>query len=190
MKETWRLHKLGVLKITGAAFMLSMLFIPGAFAQGTNDFALAGSFVPARCRADQLSLRHESEDAAMGGVRNMQYLFTNTSSSPCTLFGYPRFELLNRAGRVARGGRARNGLTMMGDEYKQPPRLVTIEPGKTATFWIHYRARGAGSMRKPCPIYRRFRITAPGIRRAFIQRDEIEVCGELEVSPVRAPVEE
>jgi hypothetical protein len=189
MKDASR-HELSVLRTLNAILMLAMLFIPDSFAQRTHDIALAGSPSPARCRDDQLSVRHDLEDAAMGGVRSMQYFFTNTSSSPCTLKGYPRFELLNRSGRPARGGRAANGLTRMGEEFTKPPQAVKIEPGKTATFWIDYRARGAGSIGKPCPTYRKFRITAPGTKRGFIQRDEIEVCSGLEVSPVRAPAEE
>lgn len=187
MIETSR-NTFRTLAVTGAIFTLSILFTKAAFAQSRYDVPL---LVPPQCRYEQLSVRHDSEDAAMGGVRNMRYFFTNISTASCTLKGYPRFELLNRAGQVARGGRARNGITMMGDDFKKPPRLVTIEPGKAAAFWIHYRARGAGSMRRrPCPIYRRFRITAPGTKRAFIEHDEIEVCSSLEVSPVRADAEE
>lgn len=187
MKETAH-NKLSIFAVMSSIFTLTILFAPTAFAQRRNDVPL---IVPPQCRYQQLSIRHDAEDAAMGGVRNMRYFFTNTSSSSCTLKGYPRFELLNRTGQVAPRGRARNGITRMGDDFKAPPRLVTIEPGKTATFWIHYLVRGAGSLRrKPCPIYRRFRITAPGTRRVFIERDEIEVCGDLEVSPVRADAEE
>jgi hypothetical protein len=168
---------------------LSMLFVHNA-AQGEQDFSHGKDLAPQRCLDNQLSVRHDSESAAMGGLRSMQYFFTNISTSPCTLKGYPRFELLNKSGRPVRGGRAANGLTLMGDELKQLPQLVTIEPGKTATFWIDYHARGAGAMGKPCPTYRRFRITAPGTKRLFVQSDVIEVCSGLEVSPVRVPSDE
>ncbi|HEX8844643.1 MAG TPA: DUF4232 domain-containing protein [Pyrinomonadaceae bacterium] len=175
------------LRVLLAFFALSMLFIPSAFAQGKPDFTHAGNLAPIQCRGDQLSVRHVSEDAAMGGVRTTDYVFTNISSSPCTLKGYPRFELLNKAGRPARGGRAANGITMMGDDAKASPQLVTLEPGKTAAFLVYHNAGGAGYMGKPCPVYRRVRITAPGTKRVFILREEYQVCGSLEVSPVNTP---
>jgi hypothetical protein len=179
----------------GAFFALAMLLIPGVlaretFAQGKHGFALKGSLVAERCYDNQLSVRHVSEDAAMGGVRTIDYAFTNTSQSPCTLDGYPRFEVLDRSGRLARNGRARRGLTMMGDDAKRGPRPVTIEPGKTATFIVYYNAGGAGYMGKPCPVYRKVRITAPGARRGLLLREEIQLCSSLEISPVEPPHDE
>ncbi|HEV7843317.1 MAG TPA: DUF4232 domain-containing protein [Pyrinomonadaceae bacterium] len=172
-----------------------MLLIPGVlaretFAQGKQSFALKGSLVSTRCYDNQLSVRHVSEDAAMGGVRTIEYAFTNTSQSPCTLNGYPRFEVLDRSGRLARNGRARKGLTMMGDDAKKGSHPVTIEPGKTAMFIVYYNAGGAGYMGKPCPDYRRVRITAPGGRRGHMLRDELQLCSSLEVSPVEPPHDE
>jgi hypothetical protein len=175
-----------------AFFVLSMLLVHDASAQRKQDFTHNKSLTPTQCGNNQLSLRHEDEDAAMGGLRNMKFIFTNISASPCTLEGYPRFELLNKLGQPVRGGRATNGLTRMGDDLKKPPQLVTIEPGKTAMFWIGYLARGAGSIGKPCPTYRKFKVTAPGTNRVFIQSNSyvIEVCSGLEVSPVLAPSNE
>ena len=189
MKESVQ-SKCSGMRMLFACFALSMLFVHNASAQGRQGFTYGKSFASAPCRDGQLALRHEPEEAAMGGLRSMQFFFTNTSSSPCTLEGYPRFELLSKSGQPARGGRATNGLTRMGEDFQKPPQLVTIEPGKTATFWIDYLARGAGSMGKPCPSYRKFRIVAPGTRRVFVQSDVIEVCSGLEVSSVRAPSDE
>ncbi|MDX6693573.1 MAG: hypothetical protein QOF02_1176 [Blastocatellia bacterium] len=186
MKEVSRSEH-GGLRLLLAFIALSMLFVHNAAAQVKQDFAHDTGLAAARCLDNQLSLSHDGEDAAMGGLRSMQFFFTNISSTPCALKGYPRFELLNKSGGLVRGGRAANGLTRMGDEFKEAPQLVTIEPGNKATFWIDYHARGAGSMGKPCPTYRRFRITAPGTKRVFVQRDAIEVCSGLEVSPVRSP---
>jgi hypothetical protein len=167
-----------------------MLFFHNTSAQGKQDFTHVRNLVAERCRENQLEVRHVSEDAAMGGVRTIDYAFTNSSSSPCTLSGHPRFEVLNKSGRLARGGRAKNGSTMMGDDVRTRPRLVTIEPGKTATFLVHYNAGGAGYMGKPCPIYRRVRITAPGTKRGFVLLEELQLCGRLEVSPVGLPSNE
>src|SRR5947199_2230585 len=97
-----------------------------------------------QCIRESLSLKEGETDAAMGGVRVTDYVFTNTSSSPCTLNGYPRVELLNRKGRVAR--RAVNSDQLPNDSEKMPPQLVTLEPGKTAWFRIYYNSGGAGHM--------------------------------------------
>jgi hypothetical protein len=191
MKETSP-SKLGNASMLNAFFALTILlsfvvFTLGTSAQGKQGFALTRSLVSARCYDDQLSVRHITEDAAMGGVRTIDYAFTNTSSSPCTLSGYPRFEVLNKSGRLVRNGRASRGLTMLDEEAKKGPHPVPIEPGKTAMFQVYYNAGGAGYMGKPCPTYRKVRITAPGARRGFVLREDIQLCGSLEVSPVGWP---
>jgi hypothetical protein len=176
----------------GGFFALSMLSLPvvfaqGAFAQGRQGHALKASSVAARCYDNQLSVRHVLEDAAMGGVRTIDYAFTNTSSSPCTLMGYPRFEVLSRSGRTVHNGRAARGLTRMGEDARRRPRRVTLEPGKIAVFKVYYNAGGAGHVGRPCPTYRRVRIIAPGARRGIVLREDLELCGGLEVSPVESP---
>lgn len=174
----------------GLTFLFALLALPtllvhGASAQGKGGPTRHDS-APARCRRDQLSVRRVSDDAAMGGFRSISYAFVNDSPSPCSLEGFPRFEVLNSAGSPVRGGRAREGLTATGDDSNTPPRSVTIEPGKSAAFVVHYNAGGAGRMR-PCPAYRRVRITAPGTARGFVIREPLQLCGGLEVSPVGPP---
>ena len=173
-----------------AFLALSMVFVDNAYAQRAQDLTHSRSLVSSRCRDNDLSLRHDPEDAAMGGLRSMQFFFTNTSSAPCTLEGYPSFQLVGKSGKPARGGRAARGLTRMGEDLQKPPQVVTIEPGKTETFYIDYLARGAGAMGKPCPTYRKFRITAPGTKRVFVQSEVIELCSGLEVSPILVPTEQ
>ena len=179
-----------ILRMLLAFFASSLFFFQDASAQGKRDFSHLKSLASGWCRESQLSVRHLSEDAAMGGVRTRDYAFTNTSSSPCTLKGYPRFEVLNRSGRLVRGGRAGQGLTRMGDDARTPPRLVTLEPGKAARFLVYYNAGGAGHLGKPCPTYRKVKITAPGTRRGFVLREELQLCGRPEVSPVSLPAGE
>jgi hypothetical protein len=162
-----------------ACFALSMLFANAASAQGNRDSARGRSSTSAVCRGDQLSVRNVGEDAAMGGVRRTDYAFANTSPSPCTLKGYPRFEVLSRSGQVVRHGRAAAGDTAANHQDS-----VTIEPGKTATFYVSYNAGGAGRVGKPCPTYPKIRITAPGNRRGVVLREALQLCGALEVSPV------
>jgi hypothetical protein len=142
-----------------------------------------------QCRGDQLSVRSipDSLDAAMGGVRSMDFAFKNISKSPCTLKGYPRFELLNRSGRPARHGLAVNNAQMVSDDGEgQTPQLVTLAPGKTAWFRFHFNSGGAGYVGKPCPTFPKIKITAPGTKRDFILREGIQSCSELEVSAVQS----
>jgi len=157
------------------------------FGQSSNTSANhTQNNVAAQCLRENLSVKEGETDAAMGGVRSVPYTLTNNSSSPCTLKGYPRFEVLNRQGRVVR--RAVGKEQVPGDSQQGPPQLVRLEPGKTAWFSLYYNAGGAGYMGKPCPTYPKVRITAPGTRRAFILRSEIQPCPrtDVEVSPIRS----
>ena len=142
--------------------------------------------IPLPCRNQALSVRHVTDDAAMGGVNLIEYAFKNISAAPCTLRGYPRFELLDKSGAVRPRGRAINSQQLAGDDERQPPKLVTIEPGKEAGFRVYYNSGGAGYMGKPCPVSRRVRITAPGTTRRFVLREQIASCSKVEVSAVRS----
>lgn len=141
-----------------------------------------------QCRGDQLSVRSipDSLEAAMGGVRSLDFAFKNISTSPCTLKGYPRVELLDRSGRLARHGRAVNNAQLASDDGQdQTPQLVTLAPRKTAWFRFHFNSGGAGHVGKPCPTYPKIKITAPGTKRGFILREAIQSCSEVEVSAVQ-----
>ncbi len=138
------------------------------------------------CRNQDLSVRHVTEDAAMGGVNLVDYAFKNNSSAPCTLNGYPRFELLDKSGAVRPRGRAINSRKLLVDAEPHPPKLVTIEAGKEAGFRVYYNSGGAGYMGKPCPVSRKVRITAPGTTRRFVLREQIASCSTVEVSAIRS----
>ena len=144
----------------------------------------------APCRGADLSARHVTDDAAMGGQNLSVYAFKNNSPTSCTLMGYPRFELLGKSGAVRPRGRAINSQQLPGDDTKQPPRLVTIEPGKEAGFRIYYNSGGAGYMGKPCPVSRKVRITAPGTTRRFVLKEQITSCQKVSVSAVTSEVRE
>ena len=173
-----------------AFFALSTLFAHHAQAQVKQAFTQGKSRAPAQCGENQLLLRNTGEVVSMGSMRFTEFLFTNTSQSPCTLSGYPRFQFLNKFGRPAHGGLAANGVTFQ-SLYSIPPKLevttVMIEPGKKAKFLINYNARYDEDREKPCPTYRRAWINVPGIKRVFVERFRrygIEVCSELKVSPI------
>ena len=138
------------------------------------------------CKGADLSVRHVTEDAAMGGHNTVDYAFKNESTSPCTLMGYPKFELLDKAGKVRPRGRAINSQQLPGDASKQPPQLVTIEPDKEAWFRVYYNSGGAGYVGKPCPMSRRVWISAPGTTRSFVLPEKITSCRNVKVSAVRS----
>ena len=159
--------------VLAACFAFLALFARDASAQRKS---------PAPCRAGQLSVSKVGEDAAMGGARTNEYALTNVSRAPCTLKGYPGFEVLSASGRVGR--RARPDAL---DDAAGHQETVTVEPGKTAEFSVSYNAGGAGRVGRPCPTYPKVRITAPGHRRGLVLRAPLQSCGELRVSPVGPP---
>lgn len=175
-------------------FLLLLLMAASATALAQTDprsTAYKGPVqIPLPCRNQDLSVRHVTDDAAMGGQNLIDYAFKNNSTSPCTLTGYPRFELLDQSGKVRPRGRAINSQQLPGDEAKQPPQLVTIEPGKEAGFRVYYNSGGAGYMGKPCPVSRKVRITAPGTTRRFLRREQITSCRSVQVSSVRSGLPE
>src|SRR5712671_3500384 len=94
------------------AFLLVIVMAASATAFAQPDSRTTIYKGPVRialpCRDQDLSLRHVTDDAAMGGLRMIGYAFKNESSATCSLRGYPRFELLIKSGAVRPGGRAAN----------------------------------------------------------------------------------
>ncbi|MEK6337189.1 MAG: DUF4232 domain-containing protein [Acidobacteriota bacterium] len=145
----------------------------------------------ATCRGADLSVREVMDDAAMGGEHLASYALRNNSSLPCSLKGYPRYELLDKAGRLRLRGRAVNSQQLPGDDTRVLPQLVTLEAGKEGWFKVHYNSGGAGYTGKPCPVSNRVRIMAPGTTRPMIVKADITSCRTIEISTVRGgPVPE
>ena len=126
------------------------------------------------CTHQDLKVKAGEGNAAMGGVRETPFIFTNVSASPCTLEGYPVLELLNDKGAVIKRATKQKS--------DQPAEAVTIEPGKTAWFNLNYNAGGAGYMGKPCPTYARIRISLVSTTQPFILRDGIQTCAKTDFS--------
>ena len=165
--------------------LLVLLVAPAVQPQQNIKFVPGFRLGLQTCRGADLSVRYVTNDSAMGGHNLRDYAFRNNSASACTLTGYPRFELLNNAGRPLPRGRAINSTQLPGDETTGPPEEVTLESGKEAVFRVYHNSGGAGYTGKPCPISRKVRINAPGTTRAFILKEEITSCRTIQVSPVR-----
>jgi len=173
------------------ALSFCVYVVQGENAKGKNAVKGAVKAQAAQqCTREQLSLKAGDEDAAMGGVRSVNYTFTNTSSTPCTLKGYPGFLLLNKAGQPVPGKHTVNKAKMFSDSDPVPPTLVTLEAGKTAMFLIYYNNGGAGYTGKPCPTYPKVRVTAPGTTKGFTLKQELQTCIKVEVSSIRASAPE
>lgn len=142
------------------------------YSQHDNGSALS------RCTGEHLSLKRVADDAG-AGQRAVIFAFTNTSSSPCTLSGYPGFMMLNKVGLPLRGTHiSRNG---------EPAQVVRLEPGGKAWFEITYSACGVGGTGVRCPTSAKVRITAPGTKRAFVLREQIDPYrGRVGVTPVQS----
>src|SRR5258706_7689259 len=115
----------------------------------------------------------------------ISYAHKNQPSATWTLGGYSRLELLIKSGAVSPGARAVNSEQLPSDDEKHPPQRAIIVPGEEAGFRVHYNTGGAGYLGKPCPVSRGVRITAPGTMRHFVLREEISLCGDLQVSAIR-----
>jgi hypothetical protein len=135
-----------------------------AWSQTNTGYSHSNGLAAPRCTGAQLSARHESEDAG-AGQRDITYAFTNNSSSPCMLSGYPGFVLLNHAGQRMPG----QSITHNSD----PATVVTLAPHGKAFFTIHFSSCSSVGT-PPCQISSRVLVTAPGSRRAFILREKLD----------------
>jgi Domain of unknown function (DUF4232) len=132
-----------------------------------------------KCARENLKIREGETDAAMGGVRETPYIFTNSSPSACTLEGYPILELLNQRGMLVKRSTKQ--------KTDEAITVVIIEPGKTAWFKLNYNSGGAGHVGRPCPTYNKARITIPLVARTFVLRTAIQTCprSDFEVTRIQ-----
>lgn len=153
----------------------------------TDVSAIEKSELLVRCSGTQLSLKADDGDADIGGKRYFTYTFTNISKVSCTLKGFPTFAALKRSGVVATGIGISysNDFPNSSDNSKGAARkVITVEPGKTASFQIYYNDGMALSRRKPYPKAYKVRVTAPGGGKAFVVKSEIQSCCGIQVSSI------
>ena len=143
-----------------------------------------------RCQSSQLSAHPAFAGVGTGNVGQV-VTFTNTSSSTCTLYGYPGLQMLDGSGRPIPTQVHR------GQSYavpQLPVRLVTLRPGAPASFEAGYED-GTGFSGVRCPSATTVEITPPGAYRPITIKwalnpygGDIERlrCGRVSVSPVYA----
>jgi len=141
------------------------------------------------CRSAQLKLRLGQTGAAMGSV-GASATFTNISSSPCTLDGYPGLQMLSTTG--ARLPTVVDHSTSVTTVPRLRARVVSLKPGGRATFYLGFEdATGYGS--DTCPTSARVAVTPPGDRAPITVSWQLQPyggttehlqCGRISLSPV------
>lgn len=157
----------------------------GAAGAAATHASAAAAGTP-RCRLHQLSLAHPRLNGAAGTIR-LRFVFTNTSSSTCKLFGFPGMQMLN-AKHTAIPTHVHRG-TGHGVP-PEPETDVVMTPGQHGSFYAGYSDVPTGSQK--CRISTYVEVTPPNDFNHFTQKLKIQPCGgNITVSPVvhgRLPV--
>ena len=133
----WRVFAAVAGMAASGAAMAQAAAAPGAAmgparAQGAGAQA-AGAPELARCSLRQVEIYQEGGDAGLGSGEQIVGL-RNVSGQRCTLFGVPRLEFFDKAGKRLAIPYGKNEAAMMVEP--QAERLVTLEPGGFAYFMI------------------------------------------------------
>lgn len=135
------------------------------------------------CQTSQLSVRHVDGAAALGHTGE-SYAFTNISSSPCTLYGYPGFVPLDADDRPLTGVE----VTRSESNYMHhaQPHQLTLTPGAQASFvivYVHFSSDGHS-----CPKSAKVEITPPNATDHFSLPEHLTPCGPISLTPVEAGI--
>jgi hypothetical protein len=117
------------------------------------------------------------------GTIETTFGFRNTSTSSCTLVGFPGAQMLDASGKALT-----NQTTLRGGSYaftNFPAAQVTLPPGATAYFNLGYSDVPATS-ETSCPGSARLEVTPPNDFSQLTVSFQATVCdhGTLTVSPV------
>lgn len=154
-------------------------------AAGCGDDTSESQTAP-NCKGSQLSLAEGDAESDMGGKRYGRFVFTNISSTPCSLMGFPRLTLLTRSGAVIKGVVYTNDFPGMSD-MKAPVRTI-LEPTHIAIFDIYWND-GMALPRKKYAKAARVKVSAPGDKMVFVLKSDIQPCCGVQVSPIHAEIE-
>ncbi|MBO0693818.1 MAG: DUF4232 domain-containing protein [Acidimicrobiaceae bacterium] len=142
------------------------------------------------CQPSQMSLAYDPADSPGGAAGSVgrTYRFTNTSTRPCSLIGYPGLALRDSAGHPMT-------TTVTRSTANGAPSAVTLAPGASAFFTIVYATQtGFGNL--VCPTSASLAVIPPNDRTALVLTGaggELQVyggttqhleCGNITVTPV------
>lgn len=166
----------------GALFAITVLVTGGATTAQPNSRRSIVSNLP-DCQISQLSVRRVNSDAAMGHI-GVSYAFTNISSSPCTLYGYPGFVPLDAKGQPLQGVKT----TWSESNYMHHAQRhrLTLTPGAQASFKVVYNHISSNG--QSCPESAKVEITPPNTYHHFSLTEHLSPCGEISVTPVEAGI--
>ena len=127
-----------------------------------------------RCVTGALGIRLGQPGAAAGN-RYLPIVFTNTSGTACTLYGYPGVSLLDASGKQIGTPASR--------EAGSTPKVVTVAPGASASAAVHTAAQGVAPSCGPTST--QIRVYVPDERTAVDLPAALADCGGVfSVMPV------
>lgn len=142
----------------------------------------SGGAKPGRCHSAQLTAGVAGEGAATGHVGQV-VSFRNSSSTTCTLYGYPGLLMLDARGQPLPTQVHRGSSYIVQPET---PATVNLAPGGAASFTLGW-ADATGYSGTTCPASTRLEVTPPNSYRHLVVTDRLAPygpCGRVSVSPV------
>lgn len=135
-----------------------------------------------RCHTADLAL-HSGQISAGAGNRFAPLFFSNTSTAPCTLYGFPGLQMLDAQGNALPTNARWGG----GQLANQPgPTTVTLQPGASAEFMIHWEVIPVGN-ETSCPTSAKLEVTPPNAYNFLVIPMSMHACGggTIDVSAVQ-----
>lgn len=137
--------------------------------------------VTAACTSAQLQVHSLGQQAGAGHI-GLVIAFTNSSSTTCTLSGYPGVALLNAAGsQVAQAVRTPSGY-LGGLQSGQAIPVVTVAAGASASALVE--GTDASASGGNCQIYPEILVTPPNLRQSVSLTTSLPGCTPVQVHPV------
>lgn len=141
------------------------------------------------CSGEGLSLIEGGSEGIMGGNSLISYFFINSSSTPCTLSGFPTVELLNDSKKPTAGVTTSNDSTLYNSgtdtATNAVPPLISLAPNDTAFFQIRAYS---GVNTDPKPKVQKtayIKVKVPNTSREFILASKFDAYGEVKISNIQ-----
>jgi hypothetical protein len=143
----------------------------------------AASATSPSCTDDQLTTTLGKSGVGLGHV-GQTVVFTNVSTTACTLYGYPGVAGLDAAGtQIMQATRTPSGyLGGLWSTPNGPPPTVALAPGQAASGLVEGVDNQVGAM--PCVQLSGLLVTAPTTTRSVDLPSDSPECDGLEVHPV------
>jgi hypothetical protein len=150
-------------------------------APGSSTTTTAAS---TNCQPAQLSGSVAAPSGAAGQIEE-SIVLQNTSSTTCTLSGYPGMQLYDGAGAAIPTTVIRGGETFLVPAANQPPGVVDVSPGAAADFRLRYEDVPVGG-ETSCPTSATALVTPPNDVHGLTMDLAVAPCGNgtVHVSPV------